>query len=73
MLLYVILGEQLGRGRGRPPLPFVEIEKNCMILQKKGLDCVHLWVIFSFQNVALRVSLRKKSKIFPCGAFYFRF
>ena len=30
-----------------------------------GPDSVHLWVTFSIQNVALRVSRRKTSKMFP--------
>ena len=32
-------------------------------------DCVHPWVKFPIQNVVLRVSKRKNSKKFPCGAF----
>ena len=35
---------------------------------KKDLDCVHLWVNFSVQNVVLRVSSWKNSKMFPRGA-----
>ena len=31
---------------------------------------VHLWVRFSIQNVVLRVSGRKNSKIFPCGVSF---
>ena len=37
---------------------------------KKGPDCAHPWVKFSIQNVVLRISRRKNSKLFPCGAFF---
>ena len=37
---------------------------------KKDPDCVHLWVKFSIQNVVLRVSGRKNSKIFSWGDFF---
>ena len=40
---------------------------------KKDPDCVHLWVKFSIQNVVLRVSGRKNSKIFPGGTFFLVF
>ena len=56
--------------RGRPPLPFFENRKKCSDLGKNGPDFVHLWVKFSIRNVVLRVSKRKNSKIFPCGAFF---
>ena len=46
--------------------PFLKIEKNALILGKKGPDCVHFWVKFSIQNVILRISKRKKSKMFLC-------
>ena len=37
---------------------------------EKGPDCIHLCVKFSIQNVVLKVSKEKNSKIFPCGAFF---
>ena len=42
----------------------------CPDLGKKGSNCVHPWVESSIQNVALRVSRRKNSKVFPCGVFF---
>ena len=39
---------------------------------KIDLDCVHLWVEFSFQNVVLRVSRRKNSKMILCGVSFSR-
>ena len=33
-----------------------------------GSDCAHLWVKCLIQNVVLRISKRKDSKMFPCGA-----
>ena len=51
-------------GERRPPLPFLKIKRSVLILGK-GPDCVHLWV-----NVVLRVSRKKNSKLFPCGATF---
>ena len=51
----------------RPLLPFFKNHKKC------HSDSVHLWVKISIQNVVLRVSRRKNSKIFPCGTFFFKF
>ena len=59
-----------GESGGRPPLPFFENRRNCPDLGKKSHDCVHLWVKFSIENIILRVSRRKNSKKFPCGAFF---
>ena len=42
------------RGRGRPRLPFLKIEKSVLI-----------WVKCSIQNIVLGVSWRKNSKMFP--------
>ena len=50
-------GAQLGRGRG---------EGKC-----SGFFCT--WVESSIQNVVVRVSRWKSSKIFPCGAFFLLF
>ena len=36
----------------------------------KALDCVHLWVKFSIQNVVWRVFRRRNTKLFPCGPFF---
>ena len=36
---------------------------------KIGLNCVHLWVESSVQNLVLRVSRKKSSKMFPCKSF----
>ena len=41
-------------------------QKKCLDFGKKGPDCVHLQVKFAIQNVVLRVSRRKTSKMFPC-------
>ena len=61
-----------GEGGG-PPYPFFKIKKGALILKKKCPDCVHPLVKFAIQNVVLRVSKRKNSKIFPCGAFFLDF
>ena len=37
--------------------------------EKKRPDCVNLWVKFLIYNAVLKVSRRKNSKIFYCGAF----
>ena len=57
-------------GEGGPPLPFFENRKKCPDFGKKGPNCVHPWVESSIQNVVLRVSRRKSSKILPCEAFF---
>ena len=36
---------------------------------KIGLNCVHLWVESSIQNLVLRVSRKKSFKMFPCKSF----
>ena len=64
-------GAQLGGER--PPLPFFENRKKCPDFGRKGPNCVHPWVESSIQNVVLRVSRRKSSKMFPCGAFSYVF
>ena len=67
-------GAQLGReGGGRPPLPFFEYQKKCPDFAKKGPDCVHSYIIFTIQNVVLRVSRRKISEIFAAGLFFLEF
>ena len=40
-----------------------EVSSTFSERQKKGSDCVPVWVNFSIQNVVLRVSRRKDSKI----------
>ena len=47
-----------------------ENRKKCPNFGKKGPNCVHLSVKFSIQNVVLRVSRRKNSKIFPWGSLF---
>ena len=42
-----------------------ENRKKCPDFGKKGPDCIHVGVKFSIQNINLRVSRRKNSKIFP--------
>ena len=37
---------------------------------KKGPNFVHSWVKSSIKNVVLRLSRRKSSNIFTCGAFF---
>ena len=44
--------------------------KKCLDFGKKGPDCAHHWVKSSIQNVVLRVSGRKKSKMFICGTSF---
>ena len=61
-------GAQLGGRREAIPT-FIENRKKCLDFGKKDIDCVNLWVKFFIQNLVLRVSWRKNSKIFPCGAF----
>ena len=69
--------ETRGRGggeEGRPPLPFFENRKKCLNFWKKRhyqTDSVYLWV--KFKNVVLRVSRRKKSKLFPARPFFILF
>ena len=46
------------------PFPFLKFEKSALILAKKGPNSVHLWITYAIQNVVLRVSRRKNSKIF---------
>ena len=60
-----------GKGGRHPPLFFENCTK-CPDFYKKGPDCVHLWVDcvqLSIQNVVLRASRRKDSRVFPCGTF----
>ena len=66
-----LAGAQLGgvEGGGRLSCPFLKIEKSVLILGKKGPDSVYVWVKYSIQNVVLRVSRRKDSKMFPAGSF----
>ena len=62
-----------GGGSGRLPLIFLKIEKMCPDFWKKGPDCVHLWIKFSIQNVVLRASRRKSTKLFPVGSLFLLF
>ena len=61
------------REEAKPPLLyFLKFEKDALILEKKGLDCVHLWVKFSIQNVVSRVG-EKTLKCFPAGLLFLVF
>ena len=55
--------------RGGLPCHFWKSQKESWFW-KEGLDCVHLWVEFFIQNVVLKVSTSKISKMFPCGASF---
>ena len=66
-------GAQLGKEAVRPPLHFFENQKSALILGKKGPDSVHFWVKYSIQNIVVRVSRRKNSKIYPVGPFFLVF
>ena len=57
-------------GEGMSSLPCFENQKKYPDLGKKGPDFVHLLVKFFVQNVILRVTTRKNSKMFHCGAFF---
>ena len=48
-----VLGSQLegGRGETSPVCPFLKIKKSALILEKRGPNCVHLWVEFSILPV----------------------
>ena len=52
----------VGRQKASPAL--FENRKKCPDCGKKDPDCDHRWVKCSIQNVVLRVSRRKNSKIF---------
>ena len=56
--------------RGGFPCSFLKTEKSALISKKKGSNCINLCVKFSTEKVVLRVSNRKKSKIFSCRAFF---
>ena len=62
-------GAQL-RGREETSTALFENQKWRPDFGKKDLDCVHLWVKFSIQNILLGVSRRKNSKMFPCEALF---
>ena len=59
------------RGGGLP-CPFWK-SKKVPWFWKKGPNCVHPWAKSSIQNIVLRVSRRKSSKIFPAGPFFLAF
>ena len=64
--------EGRGERRRRPSQPFFE-NRKCPHFGKKCPDYIHLCVKFSIQNVVLKVSRRKNSNIFHCGAFFLVF
>ena len=64
-----------------PPLMFFRHKKSLLVehiyyrratrgVEKKGPNCVHPWVEYAIQNIVLRVSRRKSSKMFPWGVFF---
>ena len=57
-------------GEGRPPRCPFENQKTSPDFGKKGPDLVHLSVKFSIQNIVLRVSRRKNSKMYPCRTLF---
>ena len=61
-----------GQGGGLP-CPFLKIEKKCPDIGKKSPNFVYTWVESSIQNIVLRVSRGRSSKILPCGAFFLFF
>ena len=67
-LLY--LSRRLWEKEGGLPYPFLKFEKSALILAKKGPHSVHLWSTYSIQNLILRVSKRKNSKIFLRACFF---
>ena len=57
------------------PCPVLKWNKKCPNFGKKGTDfgrkcpiCVHLWVNSHLKKAVLRVSWRRNTKHFPCGA-----
>ena len=69
---YFCQNMQLGGRAEASPALFWKLKKVAWFW-KKVLDCVHLWVKFSIQNVVLRVSRRKSSKSFSVGPFLHKF
>ena len=59
-----LTGAQLGKRVDASPALF-ENQNKCPDLGKKDPDCGYLWVKCSIQNVVLRVSWKKNSKMFP--------
>ena len=55
---------------GRPPLLFLKIEKNALVWEKNGPDCVQLRIKFCIQDVVLRLSIWKNFKMFLCRVFF---
>ena len=66
----IVTGAQLGEKGGRPALTLFWKSKKVSWFWKKDPNCVHLWAEFSIQNVVLRSSRRKSSKMFPCSALF---
>ena len=64
--------QKLGGEEERLPLPFLKIEKGerCPDFGKNSPDCFGLWVKFFVQNVVLRVSRKKISKMFRSGSSF---
>ena len=62
-------GHKYGKCGGASPSLFWKSEKVPWFW-KKSADCVHLWVKFPIQNVSLKVSRRKRYKMFLCWAIF---
>ena len=67
-----LTGVQL-RWKGEASLDLLENRKNYHDFGKKGPDFIRLWVMFPIQNIFLRVSRRKNSKILHCRPFFLVF
>ena len=57
------------RGETSPVL--FENQKKCPDFGKTSIDWVNLWVKFFIQNIVLKTSRRKNTKMFPCGTLFF--
>ena len=66
----IVTGAQLGEKGGRPTLTLFWKSRKVPWFWKKDPNCVHLWAEFSIQNVVLRSSRKKSSKMFPCSALF---
>ena len=62
-----------GGGGGASFALFWKTKKNCPDIWKKSPNFVYTWVESSIQNIVLRVSRGRSSKILPCGAFFLFF
>ena len=61
------------RGRGKISPAIFENWKKCPDFSKKVPKNVELWVIIPIQNLVIRVSTRRNSKMFPYGSLFLVF